>query len=196
MVNLAEETKNPEKTMPIAIIFAAIFASLLYVIISFVTVNSFDKNTLENIKSPLTAIIANQGHSPLLFDIIAMISITNGILVNIIMASRLIFGMTKLKTSPKLFSNIYEKTQIPLFATVFVMIMIVILAYWFPIQTLAKITSTIMLVVFCLMHLSLIVIKTRTPEKTKNHIILPLVIPVIGFVLCSIFLIISIYSEL
>jgi amino acid transporter len=120
-----------------------------------------------------------------------MISIANGILVNIIMSSRLIYGMTKLKNAPQIFSKIYERTQVPLFATLLVMFVIVILASWFPIQTLAKLTSTIILCVFCLMHLSLIKIKLSHPA-TANHWTIPIFIPAIGFVLSIIFLVVSV----
>ena len=165
MVNVAEETIKPEKTMPIAIFLAAIFATFLYILVSFVTVATLSYSELTATKTPLALIIQHQGHSALLFSIIAMISITNGVLVNIIMSSRLIYGMTKLKNAPQLFSIIYERTQIPLFSTLLVMCIVIIFANWFPIQTLAKLTSTIILCIFCMMHLSLLVIKHSHQKK-------------------------------
>lgn len=192
MVNVAEETIKPEKTMPIAIFLAAISATILYILVSFVTVATLDYSELMSTKTPLALIIQHQGHSAFLFSIIAMLSITNGILVNIIMSSRLIYGMTKLKNAPKIFSIIYERTQVPLFATLLVMCIIVILTMWFPIQTLAKITSTIMLCVFCIMHLSLIIIKIYRPQSNTKHISVPVIFPITGLLLSLIFLIASV----
>lgn len=192
MVNLAEETKQPKKTMPLAILLAAVAAICLYLLVSVVTVTSLSSSDLMGSKTPLTLIIAQQGHSPLLFSIIAMISITNGILVNIIMASRLIYGMTKLKSAPRIFSVIYKKTQVPLYSTLLVMLIIIMLACWFPIDTLAKLTSTIMLCVFCMMHLSLIVIKFSYP-KTSNHTSFPIIFPIIGLLISMLYLISSFF---
>ena len=191
MVNVAEETKNPQKTMPQAIFLAAFSATILYVLVSIITIVSLPDFDLMSGKTPLTLIIKQQGHSPLLFSILAMISISNGVLVNIIMASRLIYGMTKLRNAPQIFSKIYERTQVPLFSTVLVMFIIIILAYWIPIEKLAKITSTIMLCIFCLMHSSLILIKRKYPKK-ENHIVVPMFLPIIGLITSILFLVVSV----
>lgn len=187
MVNVAEETKNPEKNMPAGIFVAAFSAAILYVLISYITTSSLSQHELAKSKTPLALIIKQQGHSPFLFSLIAMISITNGILVNIIMASRLIYGMTKLKNAPLIFSKIYEKTQVPLFATLLVMLAVLIMAYCFPIEELAKLTSTIILFIFCLMHVSLIKIKKMYPKK-NNHFVIPIIFPIVGLVLSLLFL--------
>lgn len=187
MVNVAEETKNPEKNMPAGIFVAAFSAAILYVLISYITTSSLNYHELAKSKTPLALIIKQQGHSPFLFSMIAMISIMNGILVNIIMASRLIYGMTKLKNAPLIFSKIYEKTQIPLFATLLVMISVLIMVYCFPIEELAKLTSTIILFIFCLMHVSLIKIK-KMHSKKNNHFVIPIIFPIVGLVLSILFL--------
>lgn len=186
MVNVAEETKMPEKNMPLAIFFAAFSAAILYILISYITTASLDYHDLVTSKTPLTLIIKQQGHSPIFFSLIAMISIANGILVNIIMASRLIYGMAKLKNAPNIFSIIYEKTQVPLVATLLVMLAVLIMAYCFPIQELAKFTSMIILFIFCLMHISLIKIK-RTYPKKGNYFVIPIVFPIVGLILSILF---------
>lgn len=187
MVNVAEETKNPEKNMPFAIMLAASVAILLYIIISIITVTSLHYNDLVNSKTPLALIIKQQGHSPLLFAIIAMVSITNGILVNIIMASRLIYGMAKLNTAPQLFAKIYQKTQVPLYAIILVILFIIIMTYWLPIQILAKTTSSIILFIFILMHIALITVKI-THTKISTYFNLPIIFPIIGLILSLLFL--------
>lgn len=188
MVNVAEETKNPEKTIPLAIFLALIGATCLYILVALVTVFALPYKDLIQSDVPLALIIKHQGHSPLLFGLISMIAITNGILVQIIMSSRLIYGMARMNNAPKFFSNLYEKTQVPLFAIIFNIAAIIILAYWFPIETLAKSTSTIMLMIFSMMHLSLIIIKIKNP-KTKNYFSLPIVFPMIGIILSISFLV-------
>lgn len=192
MVNLAEETKNPTRTIPYAILFALVGATFLYLLVSYVTVSSLSYKELMNSAVPLIAIIKQQGHSPVLFSLIAMVAITNGILVQIIVSSRLIYGMANIQNAPRGFAKIYEKTQIPLLATLVILLAIVIMAYWFPIQILAKITSLLMLFIFMMMHLSLIVLKLKNPKRDSAFSI-PFIIPVIGIILLILFLLIQIF---
>src|SRR5690606_36815242 len=124
-------------------------------------------------------IIQAQGHSTLLFTLIGLVAITNGILVQVIMASRLIYGMASQQNAPRLFMTVYRKTQTPVYSSLLVMIAILIFAYWLPIDTLAKTTTTTMLLLFSMMHLSLITVKLRD-RKIKSNFSVPLVFPIIG----------------
>jgi basic amino acid/polyamine antiporter, APA family len=58
---------------------------------------------------------------------------------------------------------------------------VLILALWFPLVTLAKATSSIILVIFTLVNLALVVIKFRTPEPPEGAPRYPLALPAIGF---------------
>lgn len=181
MVNVAEETKNPTRVIPLAILLALLGATILYLLVAFVTVFSLSATQLLQSKVPLAYIIQAQGHSPLLFTLIGIIAIMNGILVQIIMASRLIYGMAAQQNAPKLFMTVYTKTQTPVYSSLLVMIAILMFAYWLPIDTLAKTTTTTMLLLFSIMHLSLITVKLRD-QRTKPAFYVPLFFPMIGLV--------------
>lgn len=195
MVNVAEETINPQKTLPSAIFTALFGSTFLYIIVAIVTITALPLTELLNSSVPLTLIIKAQGHSPILFGFIAILAIVNGILVQIIMASRLIYGMARYKSAPQIFSMIYKKTQTPLVATLFVLLAIIILAYLFPIETLAKLTSSVMLLVFSIMHLSLLVIKMRD-GKFSEGLSLPILMPSIGLMLTLGFILLQLISWL
>lgn len=187
MVNTAEETIKPERTLPIAIFLAVACASLLYLLVAWVIIATLPVEILANSSLPLVQIIKQQGQSPTLFSLIALISITNGLLVQIIMASRLIYGMAKQENAPKLFAIIYQKTQTPVYATVLVIVIILGFAYTLPIVTLAKLTSSIMLCVFIMVHGALIKIKL-TEKKKPNTFSMPLIFPIISLCLTLLFL--------
>ncbi|HBD7156621.1 TPA: amino acid permease [Legionella pneumophila] len=187
MVNTAEETINPEKTLPKAIFLALISATILYVAVAWVIVSSIPSNALVKTDMPLIEIIKLQGQSPLLFSIIALISITNGILVQIIMASRLIYGMANQQNAPQIFSFVYSKTQTPVNSTLLVSLIILLFAYALPITTLAKLTSSIILCIFIIIHASLIKIKL-TEKKPPEAISFPIVFPMISILLTLTFL--------
>lgn len=191
MVNVAEETIKPERTIPYAIFLALLGATILYLLVAFVTIQVIPQEELLNSKVPLTLLIQSQGHSPVLFGLIALFAIMNGIMVQIIMASRLMYGMASQNMAPKIFSYVNQKTQTPLLSTAVVLLAILFLAYGFPIQTLARATSTVMLIVFGFVQLSLIVIKFKKP-KEKNAISLPLFFPIAGLLFLISFLILQI----
>ncbi len=182
MVNTAEETIKPEKTLPMAIFIAVFSATVLYFLVAWVIVGSLSSEALANTSMPLVEIIKQQGQSPILFSIIALISISNGILVQIIMASRLIYGMAKQDNAPKIFSNVFSKTQTPVYSTVLVICIILLFAYALPITTLAKITSTVMLCVFLMIHASVIKIKLKE-KKVPGTFSLPIIFPIISILM-------------
>jgi basic amino acid/polyamine antiporter, APA family len=187
MVNTAEETINPEKTMPRAIFMAVLGASILYLLVAWVVITILPPDVLANSSVPLVQIIKTQGQSPTLFTLIALISILNGILVQIIMGSRLIYGMAQQDNAPKILGTIWEKTQTPVYSTVLMLILILLFAYAFPIATLAKLTSSIILCVFIMIHLSLIKIKV-TDKKPLNTFSLPIIFSVFSLFLTLAFL--------
>lgn len=143
---------------------------------------------------PLIEIIKLQGQSPLLFSIIALISITNGILVQIIMASRLIYGMANQQNAPQIFSCVYSKTQTPINSTLLVSLIILLFAYALPITTLAKLTSSIILCIFIIIHASLVKIKL-TEKKPSDAISFPIVFPMISILLTLTFLAIQFFLK-
>lgn len=194
MVNTAEETIKPEKTLPKAIFLALITATILYIVVSLVIVSTIPPSALDKSDMPLVEIIKIQGQSPLVFSIIALISITNGILVQIIMASRLIYGMAHQQNAPKIFSAVYPKTQTPVNSTLLVLVIILLFAYALPITTLAKLTSSIILCIFIMIHASLIKIKL-TEKKPPGVISFPIIFPVISILITLTFLVIQFFLK-
>ena len=122
-----------------------------------------------------------------------MLAVINGALVQIIMVSRVLYGMAKQAAAPKIFAKVHPKTQTPMIASVLVIIAILILALWFPLVRLAETTSFIILIIFSLINLSLVIIKRRGPHPDQA-VTYPIVIPIIGFILCSSFIILRVIA--
>lgn len=179
MVNLAEEVKNPRKTLPKAIFIALGIATLLYALTALSAVLIIPLDELIESEAPFALLFEKQGFSPVLITFISLIAILNGVLVQIIMAARVMYGMAKQRAAPSIFSKVHPVTQTPIFATTIAAILVLILALWFPIMTLAQVTSFIILIVFALVNLSLLV-------KTKG--ILQKILPSIGLALCLLLL--------
>jgi len=192
MVNCAEEVINPERTLPIAILLALVVSATLYVLVSLVAVLSLGADSLAASNAPLARIVENAGYSITTIGMISLVAVVNGALVQIIMASRVIYGLGFQHGAPRFLSYVHPKTQTPLVATILVTIMVLGLALWFPLETLAKSTSFIILSVFALVNISLLLVKRREP-KHMGSVCYPRIIPFIGFLLCISFLGVQIF---
>lgn len=181
IVNVAEEVKNPTTTVPLAILISLAVATLLYMLVTTVAVLTVPPAELGESSAPLAHVYQQaSGKSPLFISLIGLAAVLNGALVQIIMASRVLYGMSNQKWIHGWFGSIHPGTKTPLHATTFIAIIILILALWLPLSTLAKTTSLITLIVFSLINLSLWRIKRKDPEPVGIRTY-PLWIPTTGF---------------
>jgi amino acid transporter len=189
MVNVAEEVVEPEKNLPAGIIMALIITTFIYVLVSFASVLSLPIDKLANHAAPFALIVKENSQIPVsIISLISLVAILNGALIQIVMGSRVLYGMAEKGVAPSFFKRVDSKTRTPVVATLFFAIVLFVVALWFPIVILAKITSFVILTIFTLVNLSLCVIKLRHFHYMIDYFIVPFIIPVIGFMLCLSFL--------
>ena len=196
MVNVAEEVKEPEKNMPRAIIIALVVSTLLYSLVSIVSILVIEPQQLAASNAPLADVyqkITNQ--KPILLSVIGLFAVINGALIQMIMASRLLYGMSKNGWLPKFLSDVNATTNTPIVSTVLVVAIILVLSLLFQLVTLATITSYIVLSVFALVNLSLIKIKLKNPYPEKVRVYSKW-IPVAGFITTILFIVIEVSNQL
>ncbi len=182
MVNIAEEVKQPERNMPLGIILTLLISTALYFMVSFVAVMTVPVESLQQSKAPLALVYQNStGKDPVLISIISMFAVINGALIQIIMATRILYGLSSQKWLPKLFSKVNRYTHTPLVATVLVVSLLLAAALLLPLVTLAQITSFLLLIVFGLVNLALIFLKRRQPYAT-NIQTYPVMVPLLGLI--------------
>jgi len=185
MVNIAEEVKDPQRNLPAAILLALLIATLIYALVALVAVASVDVETLVASKAPLADVLAaTSSINPQTISFISMIAIVNGALIQLIMASRLFYGMANKGWLWRRLSRVDARTHTPVAATVLVVMITLGLALWFPLEALAKGTSYLVLIVFALVNAALILIKRSrpAPQGVLNN---PLWVPVTGFITCA-----------
>ena len=200
MVNIAEEVKSPESTMPKAIMWCLVISSTLYAIVAWVAITVLDPASLSASAAPLADVYSTAtGRSPFIITIIGLFAVVNGALIQIIMASRLAYGMATKDLLPRFVSPllgvINPRTRTPVNATIVVAILIMIFCLLLPLVSLAELTSYLVLTVFSLVNLSLIKIKRRdpTPAGVRTY---PAWLPKLGFATSSLFLISQLWMEL
>jgi len=186
MANVAEEVKNPSKTLPRGIIVTLILAALVYFVVVSVVVLVVPMASLVGSDAPLALIFAGAGPTTRgLFNIIAIIATVNGALIQVIMASRVLYGLASQGSLPSIVARVNPVTRTPLVATTLIIVIILILAAFLPIGKLAEATSTIVLVVFSVVNLSLLRIKWRDQADHGAYFRVPAWVPVVGFLSCA-----------
>lgn len=185
MVNVAEEVKEPARMLPLAIIIAIVISTVLYLLVALVAVLALPPAELAQSRAPLALIYERAtGSAPVLISLISLFAVMNGALIQIIMASRVLYGMSREGWLHKAFGKVHARTRTPVFSTVVAAALVLVLALWLPLVTLAKITSFVILIVFALINLSLARVKRRNPRPSGLKIY-PAWIPIAGFLATS-----------
>lgn len=188
MVNLAEEVKNPRRIMPIAILTALGVATVIYLLLAVSSLLILSPEQLQISDAPLADIYrAVTNKNPWFISIVSLFAVVNGALIQIIMGSRVCYGMAKQGLVSAVLGQVNPKTQTPVLATLVITAIIIVTALWLPIETLAKTTTYFLLILFCLVNLSLVRIKRK--EETPDHVFtVPSVVPITGFTVSFLFL--------
>jgi APA family basic amino acid/polyamine antiporter len=116
-------------------------------------------------------------------------------LVQIIMASRVVYGLSKKDQAPTFLGKINAKTQTPLRATAIITFTVLFLAIFFPLQTLAEATSFIILIIFAIVNLSLWRIKGRDNRDSKQKISFPRWVSLFGFITSILVLVFQVWQR-
>jgi amino acid transporter len=183
IVNVAEEAKDPVRTVPRATIITLVVSSSLYFLVALVAVAVVPLDQLGASDAPLALVFETAtGRSAEIITLIAIFAVLNGVMIQMIMSSRILYGIARENWIPKIFAYINPTTRTPVIATAAVATAIIILALSLPIVRLAEMTSYLVLVVFTIVNLALIRIKLRDPEPPSAHLSVGLWVPVTGAV--------------
>lgn len=156
MVNMAEETKDPKADLPFAIFGSLLVATLLYVLVGAAALLSLDPGALSDSRAPLAAVVRSQQGPAWLVSVISLIAVLNGALVQLIMASRVLYGLGRRAALPAWFGKVNEATRSPVRATIIVTMVTLIMGLSLPINRLAEIASLGLLAIFASVHATLL----------------------------------------
>jgi len=194
MVNVAEEVKDPQRNMPRAIMWCVIVSTLLYSGVTLVAISLIDPVMLSQSDAPLAMLYTQAtGEAPILISLIGSVAVINGALIQLIMSSRIFYGMASRGWLPAFLGRIHPRTQTPINSTIVTVALMLFFALVFQIVQLAEITSYLVLVVFALVNLALIRIKRRRPAPAGIRVFTPW-LPYLGFLTSASLLLIEIIS--
>lgn len=191
MVNLAEEVPDPRRTMPIAIVSSLVLVTIIYFLLVFVALHSVELDELAQSKAPVGLLFERlTGMSPLAITLVAIVATANGIVIEIIMATRVVYGLsTPEQLDLRWLGKIDARTRTPLNATIIITALVILFALMAPLDVLAELTSQIFLMVFILVNSGLILIKFRGDPAPEGTFVVPTIIPIIGAATCLLLLV-------
>ncbi|MEU1330384.1 APC family permease [Streptomyces sp. NPDC005865] len=179
-VNMAEETKDPVRTFPRAIFIGVAVTGTIYVLVALVSSLLVDSKTLEGSSGPLLEVVKAGGvdfpHK--LFALIALFAVTNSALINIMMASRLCYGMANERILPRAMGRVLPRRRTPIVGIVFVSLLAIGLVSTGEIEGLGDTTAFLLLCVFAVVNVAVLVLR-RDPVEHR-HFRAPTVVPVLG----------------
>jgi amino acid transporter len=179
-VNVAEETQDPPRTYPKALFGALAIAGTLYLLVTIGASMVVPTGDLAASSGALLEVI-RQGPLDIpekLFAAIGLLALSNGALINMIMASRLLYGMAQEGVVPGPFAKVLPSRRTPWFAIAFTTAVAAVLVATGDLGSLADTTVALLVVVFGIVNVCVLVLR-RDPVD-HEHFVVPSFVPVVG----------------
>ncbi|MEM9107209.1 MAG: amino acid permease, partial [Pseudomonadota bacterium] len=188
--SIAEETINPQKTLARGIFITLALSLTLYVLVAIAALASVPVEQITATDAPLALVFKETtGLSPLAITLIAIIATVNGIIVQLLMAARVLYGLASRGSLPAVLGKVSGRTRAPVNATAVATAVVLALALSFNITRLAEWTSAITLIIFMTVCAALIRIKARGDAAPDGTFLVPIWIPWCGIIACGTLLI-------
>lgn len=188
ILNVSEEVKNPRKNVPFGLIGAMILATLIYMAVAITAVSVVPWRELAASKTPLMDVAHKAapwlGGIDRLYLGITIFAIGNTALLNYIMGSRLLYGMSRQGLLPAILGRVHPTRHTPHVAVFVLFGIVAVLILSGGVKQLAESTVLLLLSVFTVVNIALLVLKRR-PEEPKGGFEPPMIVPLLGALTCA-----------
>jgi basic amino acid/polyamine antiporter, APA family len=183
-----EETKNPGRDLPIAIIGSLAVATALYIAVSVVAVSALPFQELKGAEAPLTTVIKDGVGINWAGNIIsfgALVAITSVVLTILYGQTRIMFAMCRDGLMPRSFAKVNDKTKTPVRITATFGILIALVAAFVPLTEIVKLVNIGTLFAFIVVNIGVIILRRTKPDLERGFRV-PFVpwFPIVGSLLC------------
>jgi amino acid transporter len=184
-VNVAEETRDAPATFPGTLFLGLGIAGSVYLVVTVIASMAVPTDTLAGSDGPLLEVVQL---GPLavdtkVFSAIALFALVNGALINMVMASRLIYGMAEERVLPRWFGGVHPSFRTPWAGILFAGALAAVLVVIGDLETLADTTVLLLLLAFVAVHISVLVLR-RTPVD-HEHFRAWTGFPILGALSCA-----------
>ncbi|MCP2316912.1 Amino acid transporter [Nocardia amikacinitolerans] len=185
-VNMAEECKEPNRIFPKVLLTGLLITGTIYVLVSITSVALVPTEQLGEGDTPLLQVVevGAPGFPTHVFAFITMFAVANSALINMLMASRLLYGMARQAVVPHAFGKVHVRRRTPQVAIVFTTLLALgLIAFVGEVPELGGTTALLLLAVFTVVNVAVLVLR-RDPVEHK-HFRTPTFLPVVGALSCG-----------
>lgn len=169
MVKLSEEAKDPEKNIPRALILAISASIVLYILVALCAASVLGWEKLSASAAPFSDIAhAALGHNAsLVISVMALFATTNTVLLMLLAASRIIFGMAESASLPRILSCVHSRTGTPWVAVILVAALCMAFVSLQDISFVANVNNFTVFLTFIVINAAMIRLRYRRPEAVR-----------------------------
>jgi basic amino acid/polyamine antiporter, APA family len=182
----AEETRNPQRDMPIGILGSLAICTVLYVVVSMV-LTGIVKYTELNTAAPMADALKAVGYNWIasLVSLGALAGLTTVILILMMGQSRVLFAMSRDRLLPGWLSSVHPRYGTPWVISAITGVVVALIATFVPLTTLADMVNIGTLFAFVLVSIGVIVLRRTQPDLPRafRTPAVPLV-PILAVIAC------------
>ena len=170
IIKLSEETKNPKKTMPRAIILSIVISSIIYILVAMSAVSVVGWQTLSHSSAPL-ADVAAKSFGPMAFAVLAIVALfstSNTVLISLVTTSRMVYGMAEEKGLPKILASVDKNTKTPLLSIFLIMVATLLFILIGDIKFVALLANLGLFITFAFVNLAVIILRYKQPYSERT----------------------------
>jgi len=185
-VNMAEETKDPTRIFPKILLTGLLITGVIYVLVSISAITLVSPEELGEGETPLLKVVqAGAPNFPVwIFGFITMFAVANSALINMLMASRLVYGMSRERVLPKALGHVHKTRRTPYLAIGFTTLLAFgLITFVGEVPALGGTTALLLLCVFTVVNIAVLVL--RRDHVHHKHFRTPTFLPILGVLSCA-----------
>jgi amino acid transporter len=185
-VNMAEECKDPVRHFPRVLLAGLGITGLIYVLVSISAITLVPAERLGEGETPLLQVVqAGAPNFPVwIFGFITMFAVANSALINMLMASRLVYGMSREGVLPRPLGHVHRTRRSPYVAIAFTTLLAFgLISFVGGVPALGGTTALLLLCVFTVVNVAVLVL--RRDPVAHEHFRTPTFLPVVGGLACA-----------
>ena len=195
-VNLVEDCKNPKRDMPRMMLTGLGVCVIIYILVAVTVTIVIPPGDIANPKNPDAGVLLDvvRVGAPgipvdVIFPFLTIFAVVNTALINMLMASRLLYGLAKQHVLPKPFAGVLPKRRSPWVSIIFTTILAIGLILYVNLSgqesivgALGGTTALLLLCVFAVVNVALLVLRRDpTPSGAFRA---PTIVPILGVITC------------
>jgi basic amino acid/polyamine antiporter, APA family len=187
VATMAQETKNPQRNMPVGILGSLAVCTILFVLFGYVMTGVANYTEFKNSAAPVAIAIEKMPYTWLFEAVILAILVgyTSVIMVDLLGQSRVFYSMSKDGLLPKIFAQLNPKFNTPVKSNIVLCIFISLFAGLVPISVVGEMTSIGTLLAFIMVCAGVLILRKTQPNVHRpfKTPLVPLV-PILGILTC------------